>query len=84
MPPTIVAWVAKLSTIDIGNADDGNGGKDLATDMFTKLKAMCSKSVCKFDQAVMDNVEAIILDGEEPLKPPCIFRTQHCKYMHIL
>ncbi|RDL32656.1 Uncharacterized protein BP5553_09112 [Venustampulla echinocandica] len=67
--PTIAAWVGNLSTIDIGNAEDGNGGKDLATEMFGKLKAMCSGSTCKGDHAEMDNVEAAIADGEEPLKP---------------
>jgi hypothetical protein len=67
--PTIAAWVGNLSTIDIGNADDGNGGKDLATEMFGKLKAMCSGSTCKADHAEMDNVEAAIDNGEEPLKP---------------
>ncbi|KAH8645958.1 hypothetical protein BGZ60DRAFT_554916 [Tricladium varicosporioides] len=67
--PTIAAWVGNLSTMDIGNAEDGNGGKDLATEMFGKLKAMCSGSTCKGDHAQMDNVEAIIADGEEPLKP---------------
>ncbi|KAF3021007.1 hypothetical protein E8E14_010700 [Neopestalotiopsis sp. 37M] len=67
--PTYAAWVANLSTIDIGNADDGNDGKDLAKEMFTKLKGMCSGSSCKSDHAEMDNVEAAIADGEEPLKP---------------
>ncbi|KAI3327059.1 hypothetical protein HD806DRAFT_531649 [Xylariaceae sp. AK1471] len=67
--PTIAAWVGNLSTIDIGNAEDENGGKDLATEMFGKLKAMCSGSTCKGDHAEMDNVEAVIVGGEEPLKP---------------
>lgn len=67
--PTIAAWVGNLSTIDIGNADDGNGGKDLAKEMFGKLKAMCSGSSCKGDHAEMDNIETVIKDGEEPLKP---------------
>jgi hypothetical protein len=67
--PTIAAWVGNLSTIDIGNAEDGNGGKDLATEMFGKLKVMCSGSTCKGDHAEMDHVEAAIADGEEPLKP---------------
>ncbi|KAH6675112.1 hypothetical protein B0J14DRAFT_637790 [Halenospora varia] len=67
--PKIATWVGNLSTIDIGNAEDGNGGKDLATEMFRKLKAMCSGSTCKGDHAEMDNVEAVIADGEEPLKP---------------
>jgi hypothetical protein len=72
--PTIAAWVGNLSTIDIGNAEDGNGGKDLATEMFTKLKGMCSGSTCKGDFAEMDNVEAAIADGEEPLKPAMYFQ----------
>ncbi|OTA64293.1 hypothetical protein K449DRAFT_421652 [Hypoxylon sp. EC38] len=72
--PTIAAWVGNLSTIDIGNAEDGNGGKDLATEMFGKLKSMCSGSSCKGDHAEMDNVEAIIADGEEPLKPAMYFQ----------
>ncbi|KAJ8123626.1 hypothetical protein ONZ43_g473 [Nemania bipapillata] len=67
--PTIAAWVGNLSTIDIGDAEDGNGGKDLAMEMFTKLKGMCSSSGCKPDHAEMDNVETILADGEEPLKP---------------
>ncbi|KAI0120928.1 hypothetical protein BJ170DRAFT_715060 [Xylariales sp. AK1849] len=68
--PTIAAWVGNLSTIDIGNAEDGNGGKDLAQEMFTKLRAFCDDTSCKPNQvAVMDNVEAVISDGEEPLKP---------------
>lgn len=67
--PTIAAWVGNMSTIDIGNADDGNGGKDLGADMFKKLKDMCSDSGCTGDHAEMDDVEAIIADGEEPLKP---------------
>lgn len=28
--PTIAAWVGNLSTVEIGDAEDGNGGKDLA------------------------------------------------------
>ncbi|KAK9776466.1 putative Class V protein [Seiridium cardinale] len=68
--PTIAAWVGNLSTIDIGNAEDGNGGKDLAKEMFTKLRGFCDDKGCKSNQnAVMDNVEAIIQEGEEPLKP---------------
>jgi hypothetical protein len=68
--PTIAAWVGNLSTIDIGDAEDGNGGKDLAKEMFTKLKGMCGSSRgCKSDHAEMDNVETVIADGEEPLKP---------------
>ncbi|KAK3935133.1 hypothetical protein QBC46DRAFT_423628 [Diplogelasinospora grovesii] len=67
--PTIAAWVGNFSTIDIGNAEDGNGGKDLASEMFTKLKAMCDRTSCKSTPAVMDNVEAILNDGDEPLKP---------------
>ncbi|KAI0381609.1 hypothetical protein F5Y04DRAFT_280689 [Hypomontagnella monticulosa] len=68
--PTIAAWVGNLSTIDIGNAEDGNNGKDLATEMFNKLKGMCDGSGgCKADPAIMDNVEGIIAEGEEPLKP---------------
>ncbi|KAK2760243.1 hypothetical protein FQN54_002310 [Arachnomyces sp. PD_36] len=67
--PTIAAWVGNLSTIDIGNAEDGNGGKDLASEMFGKLKDMCDDSKCKPDHAEMDNVEAIIDGGEESLKP---------------
>lgn len=45
--PTIAAWVGNLSTIDIENVEDGNGGKDFATEMFGKLKAICSGSTCK-------------------------------------
>ncbi|KAI0837778.1 hypothetical protein F5Y06DRAFT_304212 [Hypoxylon sp. FL0890] len=67
--PTIAAWVGNLSTIDIGNAEDGNGGKDLANEMFGKLKSMCSGSTCKGDHVEMDNVETIISNGEDPLKP---------------
>jgi hypothetical protein len=69
--PTIAAWVGNLSTFDIGNAEDGNGGKDLATEMFDKLKVMCSgaSSTCKGDHAEMDDVVAAIAGGEEPLKP---------------
>lgn len=72
--PTIAAWVGNLSTIDIGNAEDGNGGTDLATEMFNKLKAMCDNWSCKGDHAEMDNVEVIIADGEEPLKPALYFQ----------
>lgn len=67
--PTIAAWVGNLSTIDIGNAEDKNGGKDLATEMLTKLKGMCSGSTCKGDHAEMDHVESAISGGEEALKP---------------
>lgn len=66
--PTIVAWVANVGTIDIGNADDGDP-KNLASDMFTKLSGMCDSSGCKGDHQEMDNVEAVISGGEEPLKP---------------
>lgn len=74
--PTIAAWIGNLSTIDIGNAEDGNGGKDLAQEMFTKLKGSCDASnrTCKSTPAVMDNVEAVLLDGEEPLKPAMYFQ----------
>ncbi|KAI0859732.1 hypothetical protein F4860DRAFT_525747 [Xylaria cubensis] len=66
----IAAWVGNLSTVNIGNAEDGNGGMDLAREMFTKLKGMCnSGSGCVSDHAEMDNVETVILDGEQPLKP---------------
>ncbi|OIW25783.1 hypothetical protein CONLIGDRAFT_717468 [Coniochaeta ligniaria NRRL 30616] len=67
--PTIAAWISNSSTIDIGNAEDGNNGTDLAKEMFNKLKGMCDGSSCKSDPAVMDNVEAILRDGEQPLKP---------------
>ncbi|KAI8953537.1 hypothetical protein F4801DRAFT_120120 [Xylaria longipes] len=67
--PTIAAWVGNLSTIDIGDAEDGNGGKDLAMEMFTKLKGMCSPSGCKSNHAEMDNVETVLANGEQPLKP---------------
>ncbi|KAI1119752.1 hypothetical protein F5Y10DRAFT_291151 [Nemania abortiva] len=67
--PTIAAWVGNLSTIDIGDAEDENGGIDLAMEMFTKLKGMCSSSGCKSDHAEMDNVETVLADGEQPLKP---------------
>ncbi|KAI0185817.1 hypothetical protein EV127DRAFT_411837 [Xylaria flabelliformis] len=68
--PTIAAWVGNLSTVNIGNAEDGNGGMDLAQEMFTKLKGMCSSgSGCVSDHAEMDNVETIILDSEQSLKP---------------
>ena len=67
--PQIAAWVANMSTIDIGNAEDENGGKDLATGLFTKLKGMCANSICNGDHAEMDNVEVVLADGEEPLKP---------------
>ncbi|KAM0811706.1 hypothetical protein AB5N19_12062 [Seiridium cardinale] len=67
--PTIAAWVGNLSTLDIANAEDGNGGKDLAKEMFTKLRGTCDQHGCKSDHAVMDNVEVAIADGEEPLKP---------------
>lgn len=68
--PTIVAWVANVGTIDIGNAeDDGDGGKSLATEMFNKLSGMCNDTGCRGDHQEMDNVEAAIADEEEPLKP---------------
>lgn len=67
--PTIAAWVGNLSTIDIGNADGGNNGKNLDSEMFTKLKAMCTTSGCKSDHAEIDNVEAAIANDEEPLVP---------------
>ncbi|KAI0196348.1 hypothetical protein F4808DRAFT_452731 [Astrocystis sublimbata] len=68
--PTIAAWVGNLSTINIGNAEDGNGGKNLAIEMFTKLKMMCDgESGCRSDHAEMDNVETVISSDEEPLKP---------------
>ncbi|KAK9412876.1 putative Class V protein [Seiridium unicorne] len=67
--PTIAAWVGNLSTLDIGNAEDGNGGKDLAKEMFTKLRGACDQHGCKSDHAIMDNVEVAIAGGEEPLKP---------------
>ncbi|KAI0880238.1 uncharacterized protein GGS22DRAFT_193446 [Annulohypoxylon maeteangense] len=68
--PTIISWVANVGTIDIGNADDGiDGNHKLATEMFGKLSKMCDSNGCKGDHQEMDNVEAVIADGEEPLKP---------------
>lgn len=67
--PTVAAWVGNLSTVDIGNAEDGSNGTDLATDMFKKLRAFCSGSSCTSGHAEMDKVEAVLGDGEEPLKP---------------
>jgi hypothetical protein len=72
--PTISAWVGNLSTVPIGNAADVNGGKDLATEMFGKLKAMCSGAsyTCKgsaANAAEMDNVNTVIANGEENLTP---------------
>lgn len=68
--PTIDPWVGNLSTIDIGNVEDGNGGKDLAKEIFTKLPGFCDDTSCKPNQnAFMDSVEAIIKEGEELLKP---------------
>ena len=62
--------MANVGTIDIGNAEDGdNGGKALATEMFRKLWGMCDEHGCKGDHQEMDDVEAVIDDGEEPLKP---------------
>lgn len=72
--PTIAAWVANLSTVDIGNAEDQNGGKDLATEMYGKLRAMCNASTCIGDHAEMDNVEAAIADSDEILKPAMFFQ----------
>ncbi|KAI0388673.1 hypothetical protein F5Y17DRAFT_470265 [Xylariaceae sp. FL0594] len=73
--PTMAAWVGNLSTIEIGDAEDGNGGKDLASEMFTKLKGMCDGSRCRGDHAEMDNVETVVADGEEPLKPAMYLQT---------
>ncbi|KAI1205459.1 uncharacterized protein F4807DRAFT_471133 [Annulohypoxylon truncatum] len=68
--PTIISWVANVGTIDIGDADDGiDGNQKLATEMFGKLSKMCDSNGCKGDHQEMDNVEAGIADGEEPLKP---------------
>ncbi|GAW15610.1 hypothetical protein ANO14919_050260 [Xylariales sp. No.14919] len=47
--------------------------------MFTKLKGMCtSGSGCTSDHAEMENVETIIADGDEPLKPAMYL--QHAQY----
>lgn len=70
--PAIVAWVANLTTINIGNADDGNSTA-FGQDMFTKLMASCTKNQCK-DSAVMDGVEVIIAGGEDPLTPELYFQ----------
>ncbi|KAB5566355.1 hypothetical protein GE09DRAFT_1055919 [Coniochaeta sp. 2T2.1] len=75
--PTIAAWVGNLSTIDIGNAEDGNNGTDLAKEMFSKLRGMCNSTTCKGDDAVMDNVETIA-GGELPLKP-----AMHLEYVAL-
>ncbi|KAI0470526.1 hypothetical protein GGR56DRAFT_678416 [Xylariaceae sp. FL0804] len=66
---TMVAWVANVGTIDIGNAEDEDDGLSLATEMFGKLSSMCDEDGCQGDHQEMDNVEAAIADGEEPLKP---------------
>ena len=68
--PTIISWIANVGTIDIGNADDGiDGNRELAAEMFGKLSKMCDSDGYKGDHQEMDNVEAVIADGEEPLKP---------------
>jgi hypothetical protein len=67
--PTLAAWVGDAATIDIGNAEDGNNGTDLAKHLFTGLKAMCDGTRCSDGRVVMENVEAIIGEEEEPLKP---------------
>ncbi|KAI1349143.1 hypothetical protein F5Y01DRAFT_327658 [Xylaria sp. FL0043] len=72
--PTISAWVNNLATIDIGDADDGNGGKDLATELFNKIRAFCNDTACGFAQsATMDNVETVLPNtegtGTIPIKP---------------
>lgn len=72
--PTIAAWVSNITTIDIRNADDGNGGIDLAVEMFNKLKGFCSRSGCTGDHAEMEDVEVILADGEEPLTPAMYFQ----------
>ena len=76
--PTIAAWVGNLSTIEIGNAEDGNNGIDLAKEMFSKLRGMCNSTSCKGDDALMDNVETVIGDGEFPLKP-----AMHLEYVSL-
>ncbi|KAI0198381.1 hypothetical protein F4808DRAFT_436186 [Astrocystis sublimbata] len=70
--PTITAWVGNLDSIDIGDAEDGNGGKDLAMELFTKLRPVCGDMGCDTEHltATMDNVETLLTDGSEvPLKP---------------
>ncbi|KAI8944110.1 hypothetical protein F4801DRAFT_572847 [Xylaria longipes] len=67
--PTITAWVNNLDTIDIGDAEDGNNGQDLAMELFTKLRSACNDTACDDAVAVMDNVETVLGDGEQPTKP---------------
>ncbi|KAI0427511.1 hypothetical protein F5Y09DRAFT_344619 [Xylaria sp. FL1042] len=69
--PTMSAWVNNLATIDIGDADDGNGGKDLATTLFNKIRTFCNDTGCQFDMsASMDHVETILGDGETEVIHP--------------
>ncbi|KAI0405878.1 hypothetical protein F4802DRAFT_596842 [Xylaria palmicola] len=72
--PTIAAWVGNLSTVNIGDAEDGNNGFDLGAEMFNKLKAKCNAISCTGDHAEMDNVETVIAGEEEPLKPALYFQ----------
>ncbi|KAI0530348.1 hypothetical protein GGR58DRAFT_518547 [Xylaria digitata] len=68
--PTIKAWVGNLGMVDIGDAEDGTGGKDLAKELFTKLRSSCNDTACESNAfAEMDNIETIVLDGELPIKP---------------
>ncbi|KAI1176422.1 hypothetical protein F4777DRAFT_597741 [Nemania sp. FL0916] len=68
--PSITAWINNLETIDIGDAEDGNGGKDLANELYNGLKSVCDDKGCDDDNyVVMENVETIVHEGEEPIKP---------------
>jgi hypothetical protein len=67
--PTLAAWVANSSMVEIGNAEDANNGTDLAKNLFTGLKAQCDGSGCKDGKVVMEDVEVILGEEEEPLKP---------------
>ncbi|KAI0480399.1 hypothetical protein GGR56DRAFT_626001 [Xylariaceae sp. FL0804] len=78
--PTIAAWVGNLSTINIGDAEDSDGGMALAKELLDKLKAFCSDGTCTNDHAEMDNVDTIIpgVDGLDVIKPAMFF--QDVKY----
>ncbi|KAI1078530.1 hypothetical protein F5B20DRAFT_582157 [Whalleya microplaca] len=80
--PWVAAWVANLSTIDIGNAADKNNGTDLAKDMFNKLSSFCSDTGCDPGQkATIDNAEAIVDEGDIVIKPVLYF--QDAQYENI-
>ncbi|KAJ3580553.1 hypothetical protein NPX13_g18 [Xylaria arbuscula] len=68
--PTMTAFVANLHTVEIGDAEDGNGGKDLAKYLFTELRSHCNDTACDAGaSADMNGVETILNGGEISILP---------------